>query len=43
MIRVRDLDKSIVFYCEYLGMELIRRKDYPSGKFTLAFIGYGPE
>ena len=43
MIRVRDLDKSISFYCDHLGMDLLRRKDYPSGKFTLAFLGYGPE
>ena len=43
MIRVRDLDKSINFYCDYLNMKLIRRKDYPSGNFTLAFVGYGDE
>lgn len=43
MIRVKDLDKSIAFYCEHMGMQLIRRKDYPSGEFTLAFVGYGPE
>ncbi|MCC3860892.1 lactoylglutathione lyase [Pseudemcibacter aquimaris] len=43
MIRVKDLDKSIAFYCDHLGMQLIRRKDYPSGKFTLAFVGYGNE
>lgn len=43
MIRVRDLEKSIDFYCKYLGMDIIRRKDYPGGKFTLAFIGYGDE
>lgn len=43
MLRVRDLDKSIEFYTEMLGMELLRRKDYPSGEFTLAFLGYGPE
>ncbi len=43
MIRVMDLDKSIDFYCNYFGMSLIRRKDYPSGKFTLAFVGYGDE
>lgn len=43
MIRVLDLDVSIDFYCKYLGMSLIRRKDYPSGKFTLAFVGYGDE
>lgn len=43
MIRVRDLDKSIDFYTRLLGMNLLRRKDYPSGKFTLAFVGYGDE
>jgi lactoylglutathione lyase len=43
MIRVRDLDASISFYCDHLKMNLIRRKDYPSGKFTLAFVGYGDE
>ena len=43
MIRVRDLDKSISFYCDHLKMKLIRQKDYPSGKFTLAFVGYGDE
>ena len=43
MIRVRDLDKSIAFYCNHLGMQLIRRKDYPGGEFTLAFVGYGDE
>lgn len=43
MIRVYDLDKSIEFYTEYLGMKLLRKKDYPGGKFTLAFIGYGEE
>ncbi len=43
MIRVNDLDKSLQFYCEVLGMKLIRKKDYPSGKFTLAFVGYGDE
>lgn len=43
MIRVRDLDKSIDFYTRLLGMTLLRRKDYPSGKFTLAFVGYGDE
>lgn len=43
MIRVLDLDKSIAFYTEQLGMKLLRRKDYPSGEFTLAFVGYGDE
>jgi len=43
MIRVKDLDKSISFYCDYLNMKLIRRKDYPSGDFTLVFVGYGDE
>lgn len=43
MLRVRDLDRSIDFYTRHLGMTLIRRKDYPDGKFTLAFLGYGPE
>ena len=43
MIRVLDLDRSIRFYTEVLGMKLLRRKDYPEGKFTLAFVGYGGE
>lgn len=43
MIRVNDLDESIRFYCDILGMKLLRKKDYPSGRFTLAFVGYGPE
>ncbi|HEY5597356.1 MAG TPA: lactoylglutathione lyase [Kiloniellales bacterium] len=43
MIRVRDLDKSIDFYTRHLGMKLLRRTDYPSGEFTLAFLGYGDE
>ena len=43
MLRVVDLDKSIDFYVNRLGMNLIRRKDYPHGKFTLAFVGYGSE
>jgi len=43
MIRVVDLDKSIQFYTELLGMTLLRRDDYPEGKFTNAFVGYGPE
>lgn len=43
MIRVGDLDRSLKFYTEVLGMQLLRQKDYPDGKFTLAFVGYGPE
>ena len=43
MIRVGDLERSIRFYTEVLGMTVLRRKDYPNGKFTLAFVGYGPE
>ena len=43
MIRVFDLDKSIDFYTRHLGMKLLRRNDYPSGEFTLAFVGYGHE
>ncbi len=43
MVRVLDLDKSIDFYTRLLGMNLIRRKDYESGRFTLAFVGYGDE
>ncbi len=43
MIRVGDLQKSIQFYTEILGMTLLRQKDYPEGKFTLAFVGYGDE
>lgn len=43
MIRVGDLDRSIAFYTETLGMKLLRRKDFPGGKFTLAFLGYGDE
>ena len=43
MIRVLDLDKSIEFYTHHLGMNLLRRTDYPGGKFTLAFVGYGDE
>jgi lactoylglutathione lyase len=41
MIRVRDLDASLKFYQEVLGMKLLSRQDYPDGKFTLAFVGYG--
>ncbi|MGQ0663898.1 MAG: lactoylglutathione lyase, partial [Pseudomonadota bacterium] len=43
MLRVIDLEKSLAFYVGRLGMRLLRRKDYPEGKFTLAFVGYGPE
>ena len=43
MLRVGDLEKSLVFYTEVLGMKLLRRTDYPSGEFTLAFVGYGTE
>lgn len=43
MIRSGDLDRSIAFYTDVLGMKLLRRKDYPEGKFTLAFVGYGDE
>jgi lactoylglutathione lyase len=43
MIRVRDLDASLRFYTELLGMKLLRKRDYPTGKFTLAFVGYGEE
>ena len=41
MLRVGDLERSIGFYSEVLGMQLLSRKDYPDGKFTLAFLGYG--
>jgi lactoylglutathione lyase len=43
MLRVNNLDESLRFYCEALGMQLLRRADYPSGEFTLAFVGYGAE
>jgi len=43
MIRVGDLERSINFYTEVLGMKLLRRHDYPDGRFTLAFVGFGPE
>lgn len=43
MLRVNNLDESLAFYCDALGMQLLRRKDYPGGEFTLAFVGYGPE
>ena len=43
MIRVGDLQRSVDFYTQVLGMKLLRQKDYPDGKFTLAFVGYGDE
>ncbi|GBO55732.1 lactoylglutathione lyase [Pseudanabaena sp. lw0831] len=43
MIRVGDLERSLDFYSNVLGMKILRRKDYPDGRFTLAFVGYGDE
>ena len=43
MLRVGDLQKSIAFYTDIFDMELLRQKDFPEGKFTLAFLGYGNE
>jgi lactoylglutathione lyase len=43
MLRVVDLERSLAFYTDVLEMKLLRRKDYPDGKFTLAFVGYGDE
>lgn len=43
MIRVGDLERSLAFYTEVLGMRLLRRQDYPEGRFTLAFVGYCDE
>lgn len=43
MLRVRDLDTTLRFYTELLGMRLLRRDEYPAGRFTLAFVGYGAE
>ncbi|MDD5250052.1 MAG: lactoylglutathione lyase [Rhodocyclaceae bacterium] len=43
MLRVGDLERSLAFYTEVLGMRLLRRHDYPEGKFTLAFVGYAEE
>jgi lactoylglutathione lyase len=43
MIRVNNLDESLKFYCDALGMKLLRRSDFPGGEFTLAFVGYGGE
>jgi lactoylglutathione lyase len=43
MLRVKDLDASLRFWTDHFGMKLLRRRDYPEGKFTLAFVGYGDE
>lgn len=43
MLRVGNLEKSIAFYCDVLGMKVLRQKDYPGGKFTNTFVGYGDE
>jgi lactoylglutathione lyase len=43
MLRVGNLEESLKFYCDVLGMTLLRKKDYPGGEFTLAFVGYGGE
>lgn len=43
MLRVGNLEESLAFYCDVLGMKLLRQKDYPGGEFTLAFVGYGDE
>ncbi|MGF1498807.1 MAG: lactoylglutathione lyase [Elainellaceae cyanobacterium] len=43
MLRVGNLEESLQFYCDLLGMKLLRQKDYPGGEFTLAFVGYGDE
>lgn len=43
MLRVGNLEASLRFYCDILGMKLLRQKDYPGGEFTLAFVGYGDE
>ncbi len=43
MLRVLNLDASLKFYCDILGMKILRRTDYPDGRFTNTFIGYGPE
>jgi lactoylglutathione lyase len=43
MLRVSNLEHSLRFYTDILGMQLLRKKDYPKGKFTLAFVGYAPE
>jgi lactoylglutathione lyase len=43
MIRVNNLDETLKFYCDALGMKLLRKHDFPNGEFTLAFVGYGEE
>ncbi|MDP6183698.1 MAG: lactoylglutathione lyase [Gammaproteobacteria bacterium] len=43
MLRVRDLEASLEFYCKILGMKLLRKHEFPDGKFTLAFVGFGDE
>jgi lactoylglutathione lyase len=43
MLRVVDLERSLAFYCDVLGMRLLRQQDFPAGRFTLAFVGYGEE
>lgn len=43
MLRVTDLERALGFYCDVLEMKLLRRRDYPEGRFTLAFVGYGDE
>ena len=43
MLRVGDLDASLAFYTDVFGMQLLRKKDFPDGRFTLAFVGYGDE
>jgi len=43
MLRVNNLDESLKFYCDNLGMKLLRKHDFPAGEFTLAFVGYGDE
>lgn len=43
MLRVSNLERSIHFYTHVLGMQLLRQKEFPEGRFTLAFVGYGPE
>jgi lactoylglutathione lyase len=43
MLRVTDLERSISFFTDVMGMRLLRRTEYPSGRFTLAFVGYGDE